>query len=345
VDSLNPLLAIIKIACLESRLSVNIFVMTMVKSSHLGLPSRQSKNWSTDGIRGYVMLQVEFLRLSPSYALAHAYASSSISIEELHQKIIENYEIELGAQLQSKQKGLLISEFDAVLKTYAEFGNLTTIDFGSWWFNKGINLFEHEHYRPKVHKVAQLEKDSIDTSSAVNSLKGYFETQYQAQGSPATLVVSIPLGISRRTLLTQVSKLIESSGVEVVAKAKKAKRPFSAKRLRSEPLFCYMAMLLGKAIIPQATLWQLGIKANVSPKHSQGLKITDKNTAQTTYQRQVLAILASRALKKAKLVAENAAFGEFPSVAKRQLTHFDWDEIYSRIRLKRTNLKPRKPKA
>jgi hypothetical protein len=334
-----------RIACLESRLSVNIFVMNSVKTTHLGLPSRQSKNWSTDGIRGYVMLLVEFLRLSPSYALAHAYASSSISIEELHQKIIENYETELGAQLQSKQKSLLISEFDAVLNTYAEFGNLTTIDFDTWWLNKGINLFEHDHYRPKVHKVAQLEKGSIDTSSAVNSLKGYFETQYQAQGSPATLVVSIPLGISRRTLLTQVSKLIESSGVEVVAKAKKAKRPFSAKRLRSKPLFCYLTILLGKAMVPKATLWQLGIKAKVSPKHSQGLKVTDENTAQTIYQRQVLAILTSRAMKKAKLVAENAAFGEFPSIANRQLTHFDWDEIYSRIRLNRTNLKPRKPKA
>ncbi len=156
------------------------------------------------------------------------------------------------------------------------------------------------------------------------------------------MVVTIPLGMPKRTLLAAISKLIDEAEVPVVPKSKKAKRPLAAQRLRSKPLFKYITLLLGKAMYPRATLWQLGVKAKVSPTNADGLDIRGPKTADNISQRQVMAILTSRAMRNAKFVAENAARGDFPSKTTRPLVEFDWDEIYERISQSRPKLKPRK---
>jgi hypothetical protein len=54
-----------------------------------------------------------------------------------------------------------------------------------------------------------------------------------------------------------------------------------------------------------------------------------------------LAILTSRAFKNAKQVAENAARGSFPSSKPVKLPHYDFEDIYTRLRVHYKTLKPR----
>jgi hypothetical protein len=105
------------------------------------------KDWSTKGIQGYVMLMLEYLRLSPTYELARKYRTGKLT---------------------AKEKKLLPSDFDQVLKTYDEYGDVSTVKFADWWVSTGIGLYGSEYIKPQVRRIANIEKNEeslIDFSS------------------------------------------------------------------------------------------------------------------------------------------------------------------------------------
>jgi len=97
-------------------------------------------------------------------------------------------------------------------------------------------------------------------------LEQYFKTFRKHEGNGPGLVLAIPLGMPKRAILKEVSKMIERAGVTVPPKAQKAKRSLAAKRLRSAPLFMGIKLLWIKAQNPDWVNWKLGVAANVSPK-------------------------------------------------------------------------------
>ena len=63
----------------------------------------------------------------------------------------------------------------------------------------------------------------------------------------------------------------------------------------------------------------------------EGLDITNKKqNSNTTDQRIKMAILTSRALKKAMYITENAARGKFPSSSPIRLPEFNWNKVNKR---------------
>ena len=61
------------------------------KSTHI-LPGRAMKAWSTHGIKGYVMLMVEFLRISPCYELARQIRTQNLDKKIQNKLITQLYE-------------------------------------------------------------------------------------------------------------------------------------------------------------------------------------------------------------------------------------------------------------
>jgi hypothetical protein len=76
------------------------------------LPNKSMKDWATKGIQGYVMLMLEYLRISPSYELARKAKMDKLTASEMKR---------------------LPKDFDLVLKTYDEYGDVSTIKFADWW--------------------------------------------------------------------------------------------------------------------------------------------------------------------------------------------------------------------
>lgn len=67
----------------------------------------------------------------------------------------------------------------------------------------------------------------------------------------------------------------------------------------------------------------------MSPTNAIGLDMNSKKSnAKTVDQRNNMTVLTSRALKKAKYVAENAARGRFPDPKPIPLPEFDFVDIY-----------------
>ena len=316
--------------------------MKNTSSSTDKLPLRNSKEWATIGIKGYVTLMTEFMKLSPSYDLAKRYRTEQWSEETLEQNLLALYGIN-QSQITEEDKQPLLDDFNRVLKTYAEFGDLTARSFDDWWEQRGLGIFGYDHEAPKPIKFGQLGRNQDTQNQLVNNLNTYLSVYRPRQGKPPTMFVAVPLGMTKRKLLKQLSQVIDKANVPVTAKTKISRHNLTAQRLRSKPLFKCLKVLMGRVMTPKTPLWRLGLRCNISDSEKITMTVKSKPNFTNVDQRIVLGVLTSRALKKAMLIAEHAARGDFPLSTNRRLPIFDWDEIYESMRKDKPQLKPRKP--
>lgn len=296
------------------------------------LDGRKSKEWATKSIKAYVMLMMLHLRASPSYALAHAFATKKMSLAAQQEAIAQLYQQEREPELSGAELEVVLADFAKVMKTYEEFGDVYTVNFEEWWEARALKIYGFEGVRPKVRKIAFFPEGGQITEDDKLALRRYLRVIRPAEASPPTLLLSVPLGVSKEEVLKQVEKLIDNEKVPVKVKAHMAKRPFTAQRLRSEPLFLGLKLLLARTKFPTMSLWRLGALFNVSPRNSLEADPLDvKRTSGNHDVRNVLAILTHRMLKKAQLISEHAARGDFPRSDKCRLPKFDPKVVRDRI--------------
>lgn len=292
------------------------------------------------GVKKYAVLLLEFLRISPSYALAHLIRSKSIDVTKQKKLILGLYN-QKGLRLNKTQEQEIFNGFDKVLKTYDEFGDVTTIDIEDWWASRGIHIFGSPYEKPIPVKIAGISKRESYEPLFEKALRNYFDVKLANQGQPPAIVVGIPLGLPKRVLMQRISKLIDAEKVPVQNKSKRATKPLAVQRLRSKPLFIMLRLLMTKTQHEDWPLWRLGLQANVSDKFSKLDIQVNKKILKDSGAKVNLNILTSRYLLKAKLVAENTARGEFPSSKKVLLPEYDFEDIYQRLTLKYKKINPR----
>jgi len=319
------------------------------------LKKRNDKEWATLGIKGYVMLMIEFLRFSPSYEFARRVHVQKPSDEEWQKVWFSMYQKERKEELTDEEKNWLIDDFKLVQKTFEEYGDITHVtqrNFDHWWIERGMDIYAVEHQKPRVWTILKLENKTVpEDEKVVNDedkgeeedkgelfqkrMNRYLKTAYKREGEPPALILTVPLGVDKKQTLSQIAKLIEKANVPVLPIAKKAKRELTAQRLRSKPLFAALHLLMGKSMAPKLVLWRLGVRTKVSPKNAVGLDPTLNLTTQNVDKANRMAILTSRALKRAKLLTENAARGLFPCADDRMMPYFNYSAIYKRMQAAR----------
>jgi len=313
--------------------------MSKLQKSSNTLPGRTMKDWSTRGIKGYVMLMVEFLRISPSYELARQIRTRSLDKKTQNKQITQLYEVG-GKKLTASEKKLAIAEFQSVLATYDEVGDISTLPFDAWWQSRGIHIYGTPHNKPTVKQITRVESYEEFELLFYKPYEQYLSEIRASEGNPTSLVLGVPLGMPKAGLLRQISKLIDDAKVPPARKSARAGKALVAKRLRSEPLFIQLRILMAKAQYPDMQLWKVGLWARVSAKHAKTLDLKEsKKKFEDADSKEHLAILTSRAFKKAKQVAENAARGSFPSSKSVRLPNYDFNDIYKRLRKHYKSLK------
>ena len=306
------------------------------------IPGRTNKDWSTKGIQGYVMLMVEFLRISPSYALAHEIRTKKIAPSKQAPLILKLYR-DAEKPLTKQAERDVIKDFDRVLSTYDEYGDIFQCSFEEWWANRGLAIYGSPYNKPIVKKIAGMSKGELYEPLFGRALEHYFHKQRVGEGNPPTLLLAVPLGQPKRQLLARISKLIDDEAVLLPSKSQRTIKPLAAKRLRSAPLFIMLRILMARAQYPEIPLWRIGKHVGVSQKYAQ-IEITlNKKRLQDADAKIHLSILTSRYLLKAKCVAEQAARGQFPSSSKLILPTFDLDAIFKRLQARYPQLKASKP--
>ena len=286
------------------------------------MPPRQTLQTLTSGFRkddvwatkvGFYMLWFEYLALSPSYELARQFRTSGLSAE---------------------QQRRLPKDFERVLEVYDDFGDVQRQEFLPWWRETGMPLCGYQGKKPRVTKVAAIGGTKSDRATIVEQTTEFLDEQWLAQGQQNTLLVAIPMGLPKSRIAKELGELIDKYPKRT--KSLSPPRPkygLSGKRQNKDMLFRYMHVLLGRAAMPQHSLWRVGVRTGVSETYSPVLDADAKIVRKDyPYYRMMLTILTSRAVHRARMISENAARGVFPSYRNSEhALEMDLDELRKRF--------------
>lgn len=273
--------------------------------------------WATK--LGFYLLWMEYLAVSPSYELARRYR--------------------IGV-LTDAEREKLPADFDAVLAVYDDLGDIQRVSFLDWWSERGLTLFGYEGAKPRVRRMDNLRSNRHRNAAA--RVQEFIEGEWTEQGQPNAMLVSIPIGLPKTQITRQIGKLLARYEDEHrVLPERKAKYPLVGTRQRKDTLFRYLFVIWVRCAMPRQALWRVGVRARVSDTYSRELDAKARvRRGEQDYDRNILAVLTSRAWSRGLALAENAARGRFPSYempehAVTPNTHELWDLIAARRRWKK----------
>ena len=306
-------------------------------------------------------LRVEFMRISPSYALKCQLASSRQTNEIKSKRIFDLYQ---RASETAKFRGLesLFSsdrnrvEFEKFQKTnaridqtYQEYGNVL-IPYSDWYLKTGKIVFDNWTNRRDVKFFGTLNFQSSnedpDNKKIRKNMNAHLDAIASAKDWPPTMLLSIPLDLPKQVALKNLRILLDAY-YDVVLPIKnqsyRKKKLLEGERERPDALSRRLKMLICKAFYPDAQLWKLGLVAGVSKAHL--IRFYDASTSTEEFRklRPQLAALANRAIRTGQYIAEHASFDLFPVQKKVITPYYDWDLIKQRIQAAHPNLKIRLP--
>lgn len=162
-------------------------------------------------------------------------------------------------------------------------------------------------------RLNQLDEPNAEAvAQATSLLETYLAADRPSEGQPAALVLAIPVSRDRRRVLREVAALIEKEfGPEDLDKGAASAKLIDNK-MRERTLILAMKVLLARASVPSAKLYQVGNGTKIAPQYWTDPK--SRRSAGQDTNRALMEIVVSRHLRRAYLLAENAARGRFPSL-------------------------------
>ncbi|AWW50219.1 hypothetical protein POPA111323_09540 [Polynucleobacter paneuropaeus] len=253
----------------------------------------QGSSWEESGLFAasdwrYEAL-VDYLKLSPSYKL----------VCELARK---------GSKVTPNNAP---KDWNKIVKTFDDFGDVWRIPESRWWNSRGVALFGIKAAKPQTF-IAGNSDDSalINSKTAVQSQK-----TWQDMGKPECLVLAIPTNQTKQMALKQISAIVRANTF-VGSKPKLVKPSYELVRSKLREPTVKLGTIALKMHQKGYPLWLIGNQLALSPAHhieldDEGNPIKDELSLSEKKVR--LGILASKLINKAELIAENAARGLFPT--------------------------------
>lgn len=253
----------------------------------------------------------EYLAFSPSYELARRYRA--------------------GASLDDTT---LPDDFDDVLAVYDDLGDVQHILFRQWWRKIGLRNFGFDCEKPKAWLVG-VTGDGIQPDPDLTDELGYFfEEEWLDYGQQETMILAVPTGLSAAEIASDLNEIIQRVASKGQAlKAPPAKYTLVEGRFRADALRRYYRLVQYQAMNPKYPHWKVGHLAYAS-QNSGTKTVKDVSTLKVpdTDQRKNLANSARRSIECARMIAENAARGRFPThEAHPHALKFDYRELRGRI--------------
>ena len=254
----------------------------------------------------------EYLRISPSYALAHT-LKNEVALAEA-----------LGDAAWAAR----------VWKTYTDIGNVHEVLYRDWWLRNGLKLFGVHTAKPKSENITRLSHEASDeglSEQSVQSITAYLNGNFKQQGAPDSVLVSIPLGQKRMTIMRQLRKLLDEANLEPIHQPQ-ATYMLENNKMRYRRLLAGLRLVYMRSARPNDALWRIATRAKISTTHNTLDPLAQRKEAKTADARRMLTIMASRLLHDVLVMSENAAQGIFPSLQATSVISFDYETLANRIK-------------
>ena len=254
----------------------------------------------------------EYLRISPSYALATS---------------CEN-EAQLAQMLGNNEQAA------AIWKTRCDVGDVFSVLYREWWLRTGMGLFGIKSARPRVEAVSRMPASLLleDCQEASGSeLAQFIQTRFTDQGKPDSLLVSIPVGLKRVTIMKQLRLLLDALE-PAPPSVRNSEYALEKNKMRQSRLMAGLRLAYMRAARPKDELWRASTRAKISATHRGLDPLADKKDAKSAEARRMLTIMSSRLIHDALVLAENAACGVFPSLQPVPTIPFDFPELGKRLK-------------
>lgn len=184
--------------------------------------------------------------------------------------------IALGEQIDAKE---LPKDFSKVIETYKKLGDVFTKHFVEWWKEIGKDAFEEKaNDRIWIGIDPSKSKDEL-----LNDFKEFLNKLEDKKNTPINNKVKFEVNKIRLTSLSKRHSLVLER-----------------------------AMFNGKSGFKKEQLWKLLKSVEYPSSRSKEVRLNSKKTANNLEARTYLSILASKNIKQAFYIAENAARGTFP---------------------------------
>lgn len=254
----------------------------------------------------------EYLRISPSYALALNTLSEEALIKQL------------GDELRAR----------AVWQTRCDMGDVNHMLYKEWWLEKGLGLFGVHTQKPRIEVINRIgsdERRALILSNSQAGLEQYLKNHYRQQGRPDSLLLSIPLGLNRTTTLKQLKKLLTEMETQQPPSLPIPAYQLENNKMRYRRLLAGLRLLYMRAAKPNEELWRIAARAKISHSHGRLNPEADKKDNTNPDARRMLTIMSSRLLHDTLVIAENAATGVFPSLATINTDLFDAAKLKTQL--------------
>ena len=289
-------------------------------------------------------LRVEFMRISPSYALICDEAAAKASkLAQFRAIFSASNVVEVRGVKGQLPSEFIKSHYKAVQEAFKEYEDINTSIF-DWYRNIGRYIFDNWTNRRDVKFLGITncpESKNLSNPNIRQEAIQYINEIALDEACPKTLLLTVPFDLPKAIALKHVQTLIEAHYdwvLNVMDTEYRQKKPLASKRERPDALVRKLKVLICKAFHPDMPLWKIGLLAGVSPKHELRMQDAKLSNDYKISLRPEIATLTSRALRQGQYIAEHAATDTFPVSVAIQIPNYDWDALKARILLAYPNL-------
>lgn len=267
-------------------------------------------------------LWFEYLRLSPSYWLAHKHCTG------------------YKGGLTDIEKHNLPKDFDDVIRTYQHFGNIYQPLFRTWWINRGVHLFGAPSRPLTVQPLIKVLQPDLQTEhQCITSVKRYLSEQSEIEGQHGFLMLAIPLTGKRSDLVKQMNQYILEADIQPIQRENSYRLPkdtptytLHGERFRYEAAHIGLRLLWTRAKERDLDPWQVGALARISKTHKFKDIFAPARDEYEKHNRIVLGTLTNRKLRASIWIMENAARGRFSCQDEIDIPKMNYQYLWQTIR-------------
>jgi hypothetical protein len=222
----------------------------------------------------------DLLQLSPSYELAKKCRQTK-------------------GKISPEDNRRLPKDFSQVLAVFDDLGAGEDTSFSRWWIDHGMRNSDSPSDRPESRLLFMADRER-DAKSQPARVSKHFDEVWPDAGCSLTLVLALPLHLTRRQALKEVKQLFEQRMVDPWSPTP-PKYSMSREQAHQRNMLDALRVLWIRTTRPDFRLWQVGVAVKINKTYGSKFHVnTTKRTTMNGEELRTLEMMTSRKYRQEK---------------------------------------------